>query len=130
MSEPSVNIWGSQRDFESGAITRDLLHVDDAVSGILGLSPYLFELPHVSPTNIASEREVSIRQLFEMCCNAFQLANVPKLTFSEAKPVGQQRRLYCCRKARALGYYPEISIQSGLTQLVHWYLSKRGMECQ
>lgn len=114
-----LEVWGSQEDYESAAITRDLLHVKDAARGVLELSPHLFEQQDCFPVNVATGREVSIRHIVETCEKILEVKF--DLRFLSDKPTGQSRRLYDTTRARMFGFTTCVEFEDGLRDLIWWY---------
>lgn len=106
-----VVCWGS------GAPTRDFLFIDDAAEGVLRAAE---EMDEPSPINLASGREVSIKQLAEAIAN--HAGYQGRITWDTSRPDGQARRCLDISKAgRVLNWEPRVTLDEGLKRTVEWY---------
>ena len=107
-----VVVWGT------GAPRRELLHVDDLAAATVHL------LEHYAgerPVNVGSGREISIAAL------AGELGSVTgfagRVRFDRTRPDGVPRKLLDSSRLRALGWQPDIDLQSGLRCTYRWFLT-------
>jgi len=109
-----VVCWGT------GSPTRDFLFVDDAAAGVLGA------IEHVedgSAINIASGREVSIRELTETIAKAAGYGG--RVVWDASKADGVSRRCLDVSRARELlGWTARVGLAEGMQRTVEWYRSR------
>jgi GDP-L-fucose synthase len=104
-------VWGT------GAPTREFLYVDDCAEGILRAAEH-YNKPE--PVNLGSGREISIRDLVTLICNATGFRG--DIVWDTARPDGQPRRsLDVSRAAQEFGFTASVSLEAGLEQTVRWY---------
>lgn len=107
-----LTVWGD------GTATRDLLYVDDCARGLL----LALDRPAArgEVLNLASGREVSIRELGETICRLVGFEG--RLDWDPTKPQGAPRRALDGARARAmLDFEPEIPLDEGLRRTIDWY---------
>lgn len=108
---PSIPVWGS------GAPTREFLYVEDAAEGIV-LAAERYD--GAEPVNLGSGEEISIRALAELIVRLTGYRG--SLTWEEAKPDGQPRRLLdVSRAAERFGFHARTSLEEGLRRTIAWY---------
>ena len=113
--ESEVVCWGT------GAPTRDFIYVDDAAEGVVRA---VEAIDDASAVNIASGREVSIRDLAEAIGRASGFGGA--ITWDVAKGDGVSRRcLDISRARRVLGWEPRTALADGLVQTIAWYRQAR-----
>lgn len=107
-----VEAWGD------GTATRDLLFVDDAaraVADVVRLGPF------PEPINLASGREVPMRELAETIAEAASYRG--EIHWDPSKPSGAPRRALDGTRAEALfGFRPQVSLTEGLRRTIDWYV--------
>jgi len=111
----SIDVWGDGRQ------TRTYCYVDDCVEGIFRLT----QSDHPEPTNLGSDRLVSIDDLARMICDAAgkRLALRHDLT----GPVGVRGRGADLTRARTLlGWKPRVSLEEGLRRTYDWVARELG----
>ena len=118
----SINVWGD------GTPTRDFLYVKDAAKGILNSLNSDINGIKEGPINIASGRELSIKDLVEKLCEFMQFAG--SINYDKSKPNGQPKRLLDISKAKKLlNFSPEFSFVDGLAESVkYFYKNKEEIE--
>jgi len=110
-----ITLWGS------GRATRDFLYVKDAAEGILQA---IENYDKSEPVNLASCREISIRNLSEIIKN--YVGFVGEIFWDTSRPNGQHRRLFDISRARReFNFNPETTLEEGLKETVKWYHEHR-----
>lgn len=112
MRHDHLQVWGT------GNATRDFLYVDDAVSALI-LAAQRANRP--LPTNVASGKEISIRDLVSLLCDL--LPYTGSVEYDTSKPDGQPRRLFSLERAKLLlpGWEPKVGLVEGLTETIKWF---------
>lgn len=110
ISNSPLSVWGN------GTAERDFLHIDDAARGLLKC----LESADNTMINISSGSGVSIGKIARTLGN---LAGIKEIIFDSEKPVGIQSRIVDNSRLKALGFSPEVSIESGLEKVYNWYSS-------
>ncbi|MBI4231361.1 MAG: NAD-dependent epimerase/dehydratase family protein, partial [Planctomycetes bacterium] len=104
--------------YEDGGMTRDFVHVDDAVRAIL----LALDRPEAPGTvyNVGAGRPVTLREAAREIASALGVPDAPSVT-------GRYRlgdiRHACAdisRASRDLGYRPEVPFADGIRELVAW----------
>jgi GDP-L-fucose synthase len=105
-----------------GRQRRNLLHAHDLARAVeLGL-----RLPgdRFQVFNVASEQDVSVRELIELLLEIDDFADVA-LEFGQAGPSTAGFDISTARFRRAAGWTPSLDLRSGLTRLLAWYRANR-----
>jgi GDP-L-fucose synthase len=111
----TVEVWGS------GKPSRDFVHVDDVVEGIL-LAAKKCETPEL--INISSGMEHTIQQIVDLLVELTGFKG--KVVWNMNRPDGQKQRRFDITKARSiLGYQPGVSLRDGLNNTINWYRENR-----
>lgn len=110
----SVEIWGT------GAPRREFLHVDDLADACLML---MDKYDGLEPINVGCGEDVTIRELAELIARIVGFRGT--LRFDTSKPDGTPRKLLDVSRIRALGWWPRISLEKGLSGTIDWYLQRR-----
>jgi GDP-L-fucose synthase len=106
-----IILWGT------GNPTREFLHVDDAVDGIL-LAAERYDKS--DPVNLGSGMEISIRDLATLIAKLTGFSG--KIVWDASKPDGQPRRSLDASKAELLfNFKARVPFEAGLRQTVDWY---------
>jgi GDP-L-fucose synthase len=108
---PAVEIWGD------GTALREFLHVEDLAKASLML---LDNYDDLNPINLGSGEEISI----------FDLANLIKrivgfqgdIILDKTRPNGTPRKLLDSSKIKALGWEPQLSLETGIRKTYEWFL--------
>jgi GDP-L-fucose synthase len=109
--ERVVECWGT------GSATRDFLYVEDAAEGLL-LAAERYD--GAEPVNLATGREVSIRNLAEAIARLARFEG--ELRWDPSRPDGQPRRsLDATRAVQAFGFRATTSLGEGLRRTIAWY---------
>jgi len=108
--DKTVEIWGS------GTPRREFLHVDDLADAVL----YLLQSYDAEPiVNIGWGKDVTIRELADMVMSAIGYSG--ELVFDPSKPDGTPRKLLDVTRLNSLGWYPKISLKSGIESTAAWF---------
>jgi GDP-L-fucose synthase len=107
-------VWGT------GKPRRELLFAEDAARGIR----LLLEKWHASkgPVNLGAGDDLSVKEIAETIQKVVGFEG--QLKFDLSKPDGNPRKLLDSTKAKAIGFSPLISLESGLKKTYDWLLSK------
>lgn len=108
----SVNLWGD------GSALREFLHVNDLARACLLL---LEKYNESDPINVGFGSDLSILEL------AAQIAKVVgfngKIIWDKTKPNGTPKKLLDSSRMLNLGWSPEYSLESGISETYSWFLS-------
>ncbi|MDD5657491.1 MAG: NAD-dependent epimerase/dehydratase family protein [Elusimicrobia bacterium] len=109
--ENPVRVWGD------GSQTRSFIYVEDFARGLLDA---IERHDSCEPVNLASEEEVSIRELAALIRDT--VGSRSELVFDPAQPAGQPRRRLDARRAReAFGFQARVGLAEGLRRTWAWY---------
>jgi UDP-glucose 4-epimerase len=109
--------------FGDGAQTRDFTHVEDTVAGLIAATEADALLG--SAVNIAYGREVSIRRIAELVCEAAGAGVSP--AFAEARPADVDRHCADVSRMRAAtGWRAETAIEDGVRRYVESFAEHNG----
>jgi GDP-L-fucose synthase len=110
-----VTLWGD------GSPTREFLHVDDAVSGILTAAE---RYDGSEPVNLGTGTMVSIADLAELIARLTGFAG--RIVWDASKPGGQPRRQIDATRARErFGWQAAVPLEEGLRRTIDWYRTQR-----
>jgi GDP-L-fucose synthase len=113
-AEPTVTLWGD------GSPTREFIFVRDAGEAI-ALAAERYDSS--DPVNVGSGQEASIKELAERIGTLLDYGG--EILWDTTKPNGQPRRKLDVSKARErFGFSAEVSLEQGLRETVHWYLTE------
>jgi GDP-L-fucose synthase len=110
---PSVTCWGT------GTPLREILHVDDLAAACVFL---LERYSEESFINVGSGRELSIRELAELVKQVVGFEG--DIVWDASKPDGTPRKLMDSSRIFALGWRPQISLETGISQVYQDYVRK------
>jgi nucleoside-diphosphate-sugar epimerase len=106
-----VVVWGS------GNQSRAFVHAKDIARGMMLLTE---KAPAATPINIGHDKEVTIKELFEVICKVTG-KNV-KARFDTSKPDGYPRRAADTALLKKItGFTPSISLEEGIAEMVQWF---------
>jgi GDP-L-fucose synthase len=108
---PEVVVWGT------GTPLREFLHVDDLAQGVVYCLDNYDEYTHI---NCGAGSEISIKDLATLVARVVGYNG--RITFDASKPDGTPRKLMDSSRLIALGWKPEISLESGIQQTYDWFL--------
>ncbi len=108
-----LSVWGD------GSPIRDFIHARDVARGML------FAIEHGSgqAINLGSGKGCTIKELTKTIC--FHVNPKLSVKWDKTKPSGDLKRLMDTRKAKALGFTPQISLSQGIEETIKWYLDHR-----
>jgi GDP-L-fucose synthase len=110
-----IEVWGT------GAATREFLYIEDAAEAIV-LAAEHYDSPE--PVNLASGREIAIRDLAELIASLLGFQG--DLVWDPSKPDGQPRRALDTSRAKdSFGFEAQVSLEDGLRRTIAWYLGHR-----
>lgn len=105
-----VDVWGS------GSPLREFLHVDDLASGVVFCLDNYHGFEHI---NCGSGTEITIRDMAALIARESGFKGT--LAFDRSKPDGTPRKLMDSSRLRDLGWFPKISLDAGVSQMVALY---------
>lgn len=109
-----VVVWGT------GAPMREFLHVDDLAKAVVFCLDNYHEYEHI---NCGASSEISIRELAEVVARVVGFEG--RLVFDTSKPDGTPRKLMDSSRMTALGWIPEISLETGIAGAYRWFLENK-----
>lgn len=113
----TISVWGD------GSPTRDFLYVEDAARGIVMAAE---KYDDVSPINLGSRHEISIKKLISTIARLMQYKGT--IVWDTAKPNGQPRRCVSNKRAeKKLGFRPLVNLEEGLARTIKWFNSNYGL---
>ncbi len=105
-----VTLWGT------GEARREFMHVDDMARAI----KYMVENYNDSEfVNIGTGTDISIKELAMMICK--QTGFQGKIKWDVSKPNGMMKKCMDVSKMEKLGFKPEISLATGVKQMIEIY---------
>lgn len=108
-----LTLWGT------GIARREFMHVDDAAAAIL----YFMEnYAGDEFINIGWGKDISIKELSEMIAQKVGFPGIIKWDSSKAN--GMLRKCMDVSKMHTVGFYPSITIQEGVQQMIDIYKNK------
>jgi len=107
---PSVTLWGT------GIARREFMHVDDMARAITFMLDNYNESQFI---NIGTGVDISIRELAEMIATLTEYDG--EILWDRSKPDGMLKKCMDVSRMRALGFKPEISLRSGVEQMISMY---------
>jgi GDP-L-fucose synthase len=113
-SAASVTCWGT------GTPLREFLHADDLASACVFLMQNYSEEQFI---NVGSGREITIRELSERIKRIVGFAG--EIVWDTTKPDGTPRKLMDSSRLFALGWKPQVDLESGLRQVYEDFLAKQ-----
>ena len=122
---PEVTVWGS------GTPMREFLHVDDMAEAslfVLNLDKATYDRetePMLSPINVGSGSDVTIRELAETIAEVTGFKG--RVTFDASKPDGTPRKLMDVSRLARMGWVAKTSLRGGIQETYAWFL-KQGQD--
>lgn len=123
---PVVTIWGS------GTPKREFLYVDDMAAAcvhVLNLDKATYDQhtqPMRSHINVGCGEDITIRQVAEAIGKTVGYEGA--ITFDAGKPDGAPRKLMDSACLKALGWQPQVSLESGLKAAYEDFLTEYATE--
>lgn len=112
--ENPLSVWGD------GSEIRDFIHAKDVANGMLLA---LEKAANCIPINLGSGKGISIKQLVETICEC--VPNPPNVFWDKSKKAGDKIRLMEIKRARAIGFQPEISLKIGIKETIDWFIDNK-----
>ena len=112
---PSVTCWGT------GSALREFLYADDLARACVFLLENYTEEQFI---NIGSGREVSVRELTETVKRILGFAG--EIAWDATKPDGMPRKLLDSSRLFALGWRPQVDLETGIRLAYEDFLKKLG----
>ena len=112
---PSVTCWGT------GSALREFLYADDLARACVFLLENYSEEQFI---NIGSGREVSVRELTETVKRILGFAG--EIAWDATKPDGMPRKLLDSSRLFALGWRPQVDLETGIRLAYEDFLKKLG----
>lgn len=109
-SSEAPTIWGT------GSPYREFLHVDDCAEACLVLMERHSEEDIV---NVGAGTDLPITELAALVAEV--VGYTGEIHWDRTKPDGTLRKLLDCRRMRALGWTPRVSLQEGVRSTYRWY---------
>ena len=105
-----VEVWGD------GTQQRVFLYITDAIEKIYAI---MANDDYYGPVNVASDTEVTIKGIAEMCCD---IVGIDKnIIYDTTKPVGVLSRRTSNEKWNAnYGFKPTVNTEEGFRELITW----------
>jgi len=115
-NQPEVIVWGT------GTPRREFLYVDDMAAGCVFLMNLddatikreLLSYPKPCFVNLGTGEDITITDLAALIAKVTGFKG--KLVFDSSKPDGTPRKLLDVSRLHALGWQPEVSLESGITK--------------
>lgn len=112
-NDKEITLWGT------GIARREFMHVDDAASAIIFMM-----LNYDSPEliNIGWGVDISIKELALMI--AEKVGFTGGIKWDASKPDGMLKKCMDVSKMKKLGFYPKITLEQGVDQMIEIYKNK------
>ncbi len=107
--EDPLIVWGD------GSAIRDFIHARDVARGML----LAVEKGYSLPINLGSGIGCTIKELVETIVS--HLDKKPQIIWDSTKPSGDKKRLMDISRATSLGWKPQISLSTGIKEVMEWY---------
>ncbi|MFS6815400.1 GDP-L-fucose synthase [Citrobacter meridianamericanus] len=120
---PDVVVWGS------GTPMREFLHVDDMAAACIHVMELAQEVwqeytqPMLSHINVGTGADCTIRELAQTIAQVVGYKG--RVVFDASKPDGTPRKLLDVTRLHQLGWYHEISLETGLASTYQWFLENQ-----
>jgi GDP-L-fucose synthase len=114
-SSPVLDVWGD------GSPIRDFIHARDVARGMM----HMVENKVIVPVNLGSGKGVTIKEIAESVAKSF--GSEREINWQVDKPTGDAKRLLSMERANSLGFYPEISLEDGISETVDWFLNNQSL---
>lgn len=107
--ENPLTVWGD------GSPVRDFIHARDVARGMMRV----VEQGETRPINLGSGKGYSIKELVEIVVNNMEKRS--EVVWDASKPAGDKKRLMDMSRANSIGFYPEITLEEGVREVMQWY---------
>ena len=112
---PTVTCWGT------GSPLRDFLYADDLARACVFLLENYSEDQFI---NIGADKEVSVRELTETIKRVVGFAG--EIVWDKTKPDGMPRKLMDSSRLLALGWRPQVDLETGIRLSYEDFLKRLG----
>jgi len=112
--ENPLVVWGD------GTPIRDFIHAKDVARGML----MVLESGLTDPVNLGSGRGYTIKEITDIILN--NMYPKPEVIWDTSKPLGDKKRLMDITRAKSIGFFPQISLEDGIKEVMNWYLKYKG----
>lgn len=111
--ENPLKVWGD------GSEIRDFIHAKDVARGMI------FALANADgrPVNLGSGIGVTIKKLVWIICRS--VSNPPTIKWDISKKSGDRIRLMDIKRAKSLGWKPEVKLSEGIKETMNWFIKNR-----
>lgn len=109
--DKEITIWGT------GTPRREFLHADDCADALVFLLQNYSDAEHI---NVGFGDDISILELTQLICEIVGFEG--KIVHDFSKPDGTPRKLMSADKIRAMGWKPNIDLQTGIQTTYQWFL--------
>lgn len=110
----SITLWGT------GLARREFMHVDDMARAILFMLENYDENQFI---NVGTGMDISIRELAEMIAGLTDYTG--EILWDNSKSDGMLKKCMDVSRMKALGFKPEISLRTGVEQMIDIYSELR-----
>lgn len=110
----SITLWGT------GLARREFMHVDDMARAILFMLENYDENQFI---NVGTGMDISIRELAEMIAGLTDYTG--EILWDNSKSDGMLKKCMDVSRMKALGFKPEISLRTGVKQMIDIYSELR-----
>ena len=116
-SSEAPTLWGT------GSPRREFLHVDDCAEACLIL---MEQHSGEDIVNVGAGTDLPISELAALVAEVGSYTG--EIHWDRTKPDGTLRKLLDCRRMRALGWTPRISLQEGIGSTYRWYVEQERLQ--
>lgn len=107
--ENPLTVWGD------GSPVRDFIHARDVARGMM----LVMKKGYTKPVNLGSGKGITIKKLVDIIMS--NLETKPKIVWDKTKPSGDKRRLMDIKRAKSIGFKPEVTFEKGIKEVMDWY---------
>jgi GDP-L-fucose synthase len=111
---PVVTLWGT------GKPLREFMHVDDLARALLHLTEWYSDAPQI---NVGTGIDGSIYELAQLIGKVIGFEG--RFEFDPSKPDGTPRKCTDISRLRALGFEPQIDLETGIRRTYDWFLDNQ-----
>jgi GDP-L-fucose synthase len=104
-----LEVWGD------GSSIRDFIHASDVASGMI----HVVKNKITEPVNLGSGTGLTIKKIAKHISSFFE----KEIVWDLSKPSGDKIRILNTKKAKSIGFIPEVGIKEGLNDTCEWFVS-------